>query len=220
MTREEAIEILKEDSCVDCACANMSYAKCEYEGNCDIRTAMNMAIEALKAEPCDDAVKREAVLNTLDTMDKALDEDRTVEAYKELLKECYKELPPVTPTAKESLVVRDAVSKQAVLDKIKEVCFSKEQKWVDFRVSHGSNGQRDFIINFIESLPPVTPKQRWIPVSERLPEESGSYLTTTRNNAVRVNHFYAGHGHQVFGYRNNVIAWMPLPEPYKEGDSE
>ena len=57
---------------------------------------------------------------------------------------------------------------------------------------------------------------RWIPVSERLPEESGSYLTTTRNNAVRVNHFYAGHGHQVFGYRNNVIAWMPLPEPYKD----
>lgn len=57
---------------------------------------------------------------------------------------------------------------------------------------------------------------RWIPVSEGLPEESGSYLTTTRNNAVRVNHFYAGHGHQVFGYRNNVTAWMPLPEPYKE----
>ena len=44
-----------------------------------------------------DAVKRDAVLNTLDTMDKALDENRTVEAYKELLKECYKELPRVTP---------------------------------------------------------------------------------------------------------------------------
>lgn len=48
-------------------------------------------------EPCEDAVKREAVLNTLDTMDKALDENRTVEAYKELLKECYKELPSVSP---------------------------------------------------------------------------------------------------------------------------
>ena len=44
-----------------------------------------------------DCVSREAVLNTLDTMDKALDENRTIEAYKELLKECYKELPPVTP---------------------------------------------------------------------------------------------------------------------------
>ncbi len=47
----------------------------------------------------------------------------------------------------------DTISRQVVLDKIKEVCFSKEQKWVDFRVSQGSNGERDFIINFIETLP-------------------------------------------------------------------
>lgn len=46
----------------------------------------------------DDAVRRKTVLNTLDNMDSALDdEDRTVETYKELLKECYKVLPSVTP---------------------------------------------------------------------------------------------------------------------------
>lgn len=59
----------------------------------------------------------------------------------------------------------DAISRQVVLDKIKEVCFSKEQKWVDFRVSQGSNGERDFIINFIESLPSAQPKEKtgkWI----------------------------------------------------------
>lgn len=57
----------------------------------------------------------------------------------------------------------DAISRQVVLDKIKEVCFSKEQKWVDFRVSQGSNGERDFIINFIESLPSAQPKTgHWI----------------------------------------------------------
>lgn len=45
-----------------------------------------------------DAVRRKAVLNTLDNMDSALDEDdRTVETYKELLKECYKVLPEITP---------------------------------------------------------------------------------------------------------------------------
>lgn len=63
----------------------------------------------------------------------------------------------------------DAVSRQAVLDKIKEVCFSREQKWVDFRVSQGSNGQRDFLINYIEQLPPVTPTRkegRWIDTKE------------------------------------------------------
>jgi hypothetical protein len=43
----------------------------------------------------EDAISRRAVLNTLERMDKALDEDRTVENYKELLRECYKVLPSV-----------------------------------------------------------------------------------------------------------------------------
>lgn len=54
----------------------------------------------------------------------------------------------------------DAISRQAVLDKIKEVCFSREQEWVDFRISQGSNGQRDFIIKFIEDLPSIQPKPK------------------------------------------------------------
>lgn len=49
----------------------------------------------------------------------------------------------------------DYVSRRAILDKIKEVCFSKE--WIDFRVDFGSNGQRDYIIKYIESLPSVEP---------------------------------------------------------------
>lgn len=52
------------------------------------------------------------------------------------------------------------IQRQAVLDKINEVCFSKEQKWVDFRVSQGSNGQRDFLINYIEQLSSVKPQEQ------------------------------------------------------------
>lgn len=48
----------------------------------------------------DDFISRQAVLNTLDKMDKALDTDRTVESYKELLTECYKDLPPAVPNEK------------------------------------------------------------------------------------------------------------------------
>ena len=40
-------------------------------------------------------VRRKSVLNTLNRMDKALDTDRTVETYKELLEECFKVLPTV-----------------------------------------------------------------------------------------------------------------------------
>jgi hypothetical protein len=48
----------------------------------------------------EDAIGRKAVLNTLENMDRALDEDRTVESYKDLLRECYKVLPSVTPKPK------------------------------------------------------------------------------------------------------------------------
>ena len=47
-----------------------------------------------------DCVSREAVLNTLDTTDKFLDEDRTVETYKALLEECYDVLPSAEPAHK------------------------------------------------------------------------------------------------------------------------
>ena len=52
----------------------------------------------------------------------------------------------------------DCISRQAVLSKIKEVCFSKE--WLQFRADYGSHGQRDFLINYIEGLPHVTPSQK------------------------------------------------------------
>lgn len=58
-------------------------------------------------------------------------------------------------------------------------------------------------------------KYEWIPCSERLPEYEGTYLTTTKNGVVRINHFYPSH--KRFGYRF-TIAWMSMPEPYREGD--
>lgn len=55
-----------------------------------------------KQQSCEDynCISRQAVLDTLNKMDKALDTDRTVENYKKLLSECYKDLPPVMPTPK------------------------------------------------------------------------------------------------------------------------
>ncbi len=42
-----------------------------------------------------DSISKQKVLATLDFADKALDEERTVEKYKELLTECIKALPSV-----------------------------------------------------------------------------------------------------------------------------
>jgi hypothetical protein len=55
----------------------------------------------------------------------------------------------------------------------------------------------------------------WIPVSERLPEKDGYYLTTTCYRQVYCDFWNEDH----FDRTEYVIAWMPLPEPY-EGDKE
>ena len=129
MTREErewAIEILKEDSCVDCSCANMSYAKCTYEGHCDIRTAMNMAIAALKAEPCGDAVSREALLEKLEEWDW---QDLYLPVH---FKELVDDLPSVTPKQRTGkwILVRNKLG--ATIDRICSCCNRSHEKTSDF----------------------------------------------------------------------------------------
>ena len=58
------------------------------------------------------------------------------------------------------------------------------------------------------------PEKRWIPCSERLPEKAGKYLVSVRNGNV-----YAGTFDKYSGnFQCAAIAWMPLPEPYKEAE--
>lgn len=54
----------------------------------------------------------------------------------------------------------------------------------------------------------------WIPCSERLPSKYKTVLTTSKDGRVRENFINAG-GWSYDTYA--VVAWMPLPKPYKEG---
>lgn len=73
--------------------------------------------------------------------------------------------------------------------------------------------------NWFNELPPIQPEQRWIPVSERLPEEGKVVLTQAKFKddvkmavSSRIDYNYW----TTWGTRDiNIIAWMPLPEPYK-----
>ena len=61
---------------------------------------------------------------------------------------------------------------------------------------------------------------KWIPVSERLPEKEGKYLTTIFNGIQYIMTCdYHPYSRCWFPddecASDNVIAWMPLPEPYK-----
>jgi hypothetical protein len=70
--------------------------------------------------------------------------------------------------------------------------------------------EHKLILELLEQEP------RWIPVSERLPEEMGTYMTTIdygEHGLVTGQRYYYGRG--LKWNDECVIAWMPLPEPYK-----
>lgn len=58
---------------------------------------------------------------------------------------------------------------------------------------------------------------KWIPVSERLPEESGMYLITAQVlSKFEVQYVFYQKSLELFICNGIPIAWQPLPEPYKE----
>ena len=99
----------------------------------------------------------------------------------------------------------------------------------------------------IENLPSAQPEQRWIPCSERLPEDIRPVIVTWKNTDPKSyyqyivgKHFtgtacykngkwywyssttedmlaeYGRYDSEEFDEAIECIAWMPLPEPYKE----
>ena len=66
----------------------------------------------------------------------------------------------------------------------------------------------------------LKPQGEWIPVSERLPDQNGFYITTCRDICENRVHVVMFDGVRKKWGRGGVIAWQPLPEPYKKGGAE
>lgn len=65
-------------------------------------------------------------------------------------------------------------------------------------------------------------KGEWIPVSERLPEKNVEVLATTEWGSITIAERYSANDYFINEGTTNadadeIIAWMPLPEPYKKG---
>ena len=75
------------------------------------------------------------------------------------------------------------------------------------------------VITMIEEVPTI--EEQWIPCSERLPKNRLCVLVTYKYEYGLIDHGITWYG-QAEGKWNTsreVIAWMPLPEPYK-GEQE
>lgn len=129
----------------------------------------------------------------------------------------------------------DAVSRQAVID-------------CKYAISDDEIGERKYVVDVtdIVELPPVTPMQKWIPVSERLPDKEGQYLVTFQSSnfgvsSMEIANFSLDLSNASFLFRHEksrsgwwgrddggwntfiysgVIAWMPLPQSYEPQENK
>ncbi len=134
----------------------------------------------------------------------------------------------------------DAVSRVEVINGLQKICDECDSEFCgDCRIDTEGTSL-DSAKEMLKRLPPVTPTHTetvtefadrcvecgnrygrllkqvtWIPVSERLPEEMGTYMTTIdygEHGLVTGQRYYYGRG--LKWNDECVIAWMPLPEPY------
>ena len=76
----------------------------------------------------------------------------------------------------------------------------------------------------LSMLPSAQPEQKWIPCSKRLPHQGQEVICQCRASIIKVlkldadGDWFQDAGHCYMG--GFVIAWMPLPAPYKEGGAD
>ena len=118
---------------------------------------------------------------------------------------------------------------QEVIDRFAEECdgdLISRQAAIDACIRVRELGAYDEIEE-IKALPSIEKTEKWIPCSERLPEEKQVVLISNGKGHVRCGQYqglaFRDSNPTQWWWKNTtietVMAWMPLPEPYK-GDKE
>lgn len=131
----------------------------------------------------------------------------------------------------------DCISRQAL---IKRIDNAEENFKVDNMDSISSGEENPFVDGVLSGVfdirkmivqaPSVTPIQKWIPTSERLPRQDEcvddvckDYLIQDEYGDMRVA-TYTSYGwvpiDAIYALEDDVVAWQPLPKPYKVESEE
>ena len=94
--------------------------------------------------------------------------------------------------------------------------------WTD--LNDNPNSKIRVLVTFADKVNrmPTIELPRWIPVSERLPDRDGRYLVTCSKIGAWVVDWNIWHCEPKpsWLWEQGITAWMPLPEPYEEGNNE
>lgn len=97
----------------------------------------------------------------------------------------------------------------------REKAYQRAWERYDDEEAFGGMNACGSIIAYIEDMPKLN---RWIPCSERLPEDDRMVLVTccTKKGVRNVNRaYYEGGFWHGSGSMSGVVAWQPLPEPWE-----
>lgn len=150
-----------------------------------------------------DLIKRDEAIET--AVSAAVDWHRYANPYYSLaacIGDAMMKIPPA------ELKMSDLISREEVVKGIKLSCLGKSDVLI----------ARDAILRYIERIPSAP---SWIPVAERLPEVGEWVIVCDTTGDVDMNiKNDSGEFFKEWGSKKEIVAWMPLPEPYKEGNNE
>lgn len=117
----------------------------------------------------------------------------------------------------DDLISREEVKKLAKEMYLEVANMELDVKTISDCISYTASKCREVFERKLQELPSVQPQEpRWIPVTERLPNDSGRYLVNYSSGNVSVAYYYNLIHMWNSTIIERIVAWMPLPENYKE----
>ena len=220
MTKAEAIAMLKRIQEPEAWEPQINQAAFE---------ALDMAIKALEQQRCEDTISRQAAIDAL------------THKWDGMVTSVFNVINSLPPAQSDLIAKIQNGIKATDADDVYSCGMRNGMRWCKSLI----DGKEPLYENCPSSQPEkvylatVMPEPHWTPCSEELPKENGHYLVTFHQTAteedlgfdmddtdVRKMRYDTKHGwrtpRRIPSWINDavvstVLAWMPLPEPYREG---